>query len=59
MKNSVFQLWQTIEALTPPEAARINPTDTKAPVYGVSVDGVMPWEDVAHQRKRIDPGWRG
>ena len=58
MKNSVFQLWQTIEALTPPEAARINVADAKTPVYGVALDGVMPWDDVVHQRKRIDAGWR-
>ena len=57
MKNSIFQLWQTIEALTPPEAARINAADLKAPVYGLALDSVMPWDDVSHQRKRIDAGW--
>jgi len=57
MKSSVFQLWQTIEALTPPEAARISSTDSVAPVYGLAIDSAMPWNDLSHKRKRIDPGW--
>lgn len=58
MKNSIFQLWQTVEALTPAEAARIDAADPISPVYGLAIDSVMPWEDVTHQRKRIEAGWR-
>lgn len=58
MKNSVFQLWQMVEALTPVDAARVNPSDSKMPVYGVAIDGYMPWNNQQHQRKKIESGWR-
>lgn len=58
MNAPVFQLWQTIEALTPIEAMRINYSDKRSPVYGVAPHAAMPWDDPSHKRKPIDAGWQ-
>lgn len=57
MKNNTFKLWQLIEALSPPEAARVNAGDHLQPVYGVGADGVLPWKTALHNAKRLESGW--
>ena len=57
MKSNVLEFWQAIEALTPQDALRVNPSEVANPVYGVksSAQALFPWQDVDHLAKPIEP----
>lgn len=57
MNSNVLEFWQAIEALTPQDALRVNPSDVANPVYGIKVpdDNAFPWNDRAHLAKPIEP----
>ncbi len=55
---TVFEYWRSLEALTPQEAAGVDPHHETVPVFGVTVDQAcsLPWENDALQSK---PARRG
>lgn len=54
----VLAYWQAVEALTPQDAWRVNPSDLANPVYGIKRErgALMPWADAAHTSKPLDAG---
>lgn len=56
MNSNVLEFWQAIEALTPQDALRVNPSDVACPVYGIkqSIDHSFPWRDPEHLAKPIE-----
>lgn len=51
--QQVFPFWRAVEALTPQKLDKDNPDDNFNPSYKMGFNGVLPWSDAKHTRKKL------